>query len=279
MAVQIAPGLQDAQEALVPAQTVKAVPAQLEHAGGQLASHVRPLFPAVAHRLVQIQPADRVIVGGARGILKAQAAAGLCAFDDVVQGVGLVEQITLDLVAAELLHEIEMLDGLHALDEGVDAELLGHLDDLGDDDVVLAAGAEIAHELHVQLDEVEIHFLQKIERGILAAEIVQPDLKALLMEALHLAADHLLVRDEGGFRDLDLQKAVGKLRRVQARADLLHHITALEVPAGEVYRHRHHRHAQLHPLPAVAQDLVDHVQIQFIHQPALLQHGDEAGGH
>ena len=112
------------------------------------------------------------------------------------------------LFTAKLLHYTILLPGLYALDERGDAHIPGHLDDVGYDDVIFAAGREILHEFHVDLDKVKIHLLQQVEGGVFAAEIIHPHIKAVFAETADLIAQHFLIGYECRFRYLYLDKAV-----------------------------------------------------------------------
>jgi hypothetical protein len=55
---------------------------------------------------------------------------------------------------------------------------------------------------HVDLGAVEIEVLQGIERTVSAAEIVEPDLVAPLVETSHMLANERLVGHQGRFGNL-----------------------------------------------------------------------------
>lgn len=111
--------------------------------------------------------------------------------------------VALDLLAAERAQEIDVLLRLRSLSQHVDAHLLGHQDDGADD--LAAVLVEVAQEALVDLELVELVVLQDVERGIGAAEVVEPDLIARLVELAQLVDEQVAVLDEHRRRDLDAQ--------------------------------------------------------------------------
>ena len=93
-----------------------------------------------------------------------------------------------------------------ALDEGLHAEALAHVEDGRDYDGIAALVAEVLHEAHVELDEVEIELFEQVERGVLTAKVVHPHGETALVEALDLALQEALVLGKGALGDLERQE-------------------------------------------------------------------------
>ena len=89
--------------------------------------------------------------------------------------------------AADRGEELSMLLRLDALGKCLDAEVLGHGDDRTDDAARLLRG--VAQKAHVELDEVDRVVLEDVQRRVAAAEIVEPDLIALVPQAVDSPVD------------------------------------------------------------------------------------------
>ena len=99
------------------------------------------------------------------------------------------------------------------------------------------------------------------------------------MEGVDLLRQQLLVGDEGGFRDLDLEQIAGEAGFLHHFRDRADHVVLLEIAAGEVERHRHDGDAQLLPAGEIPQHEAHHVEVDLVHQVVFLQRGDEAHRH
>ena len=107
--------------------------------------------------------------------------------------------------AANRSEELSMLLRLDALGKCLDAEFLGHVDDRADD--VARLLREAAQKAHVELDEVDRIVLEDVQRRVAAAEIVEPDLIALV------PVDGVVILGERALRDLDMQGITRNLVR------------------------------------------------------------------
>ena len=104
-----------------------------------------------------------------------------------------------------------MLLRLDALGKCLDAEVLGHGDDRTDDAARLLR--EVAQKAHVELDEVDRVVLEDVQRRVAAAEIVEPDLIALVPQAVDSPVDGVVILGERALRDLDMQGITRNLVR------------------------------------------------------------------
>ncbi len=95
-------------------------------------------------------------------------------FPGGLSGSRAAEDVTLDLAAAELPDQVEIVVRLHALGGRIHAKRLGERDDGADDRAVAVRGRRgAANEALVDLDLVERRFLQIAERAVAGAEIVE----------------------------------------------------------------------------------------------------------
>src|SRR5690606_16578946 len=109
---------------------------------------------------------------------------------DFVEPQGLRVDPALDVLAALGNDELQLVEGLDALDSGFHAERFGQADDRGDDlgAVLVLLGAGI-NEALVDLDLVERGGAQVAERRIAGAEIVEREAHAELLEDLESRVD------------------------------------------------------------------------------------------
>ena len=165
---------------------------------------------------------------------------------------------------------------LHALGECLDAEVLGHADDRADDAARLLG--EAAQKAHVELDEVDRVILEDVQRGVAAAEVVEPDLIALLAQVREGLLDDTRILREDALRDLDMQEIArhGVLpARVLDEGKDIHHV---EVVARKVERDRRDGQVLVEPLAQRAADLLKHETIEAMDEAHLLEDGDEGPG-
>ena len=95
----------------------------------------------------------------------------------------------------------------------------------------------LPHKGLVDLDLVEGEAAQVAERGIARPEIVQRRADAEVAELAENGHDALVVLQQRGFRDLQLQPARRQAGGLQRRADGLHDVAALELQGRQVHRH------------------------------------------
>ena len=169
-----------------------------------------------------------------------------------------------------------MLLRLRTLGQHVDAHLLSHQDD-GTDDLP-AVLVEVAQEALVDLELVELIVLQDVERGIGAAEVVEPDLIARLVELAQLVDEQVAVLDEHRLRDLDAQVVARDVVLLDDALDEGERVHQDEVVTREVHRDGDHREIVLELIAQELGHLLDDVAVEPRDQARFLEHGDEAGG-
>ena len=82
---------------------------------------------------------------------------------EVFQRDGFGEVITLIKFATHGKELLELLCGLNTFSEGIHTEFFGHVDDVLDDHAGLNVTLGVFKELHVDLDNIDIHILEEIE--------------------------------------------------------------------------------------------------------------------
>ena len=107
--------------------------------------------------------------------------------DVVVEGFGFVEIEPLLQFASNGTDEFVLIRLFHTFGQGVDAEFPGHGDHCAHDRSVDAVVVvEVAQKVHIELDQVHIKLAEYVQRGIAAAEVVQPEPEALVAGGLEL---------------------------------------------------------------------------------------------
>jgi len=153
------------------------------------------------------------------------ALTAVCVAVSAGKGTAVIE--ALQFLAADIPQELGLLLCLDALGERVDAEFLGHAYDRGHDGAALLR--EGMEERHVELERVEAVVLEHVERGIAAAEVVEPDLAAFLLEMAQSPAYGIVLEHECIFCDLQAEEMAGQLIAVQDVLQECHGIEELEV--------------------------------------------------
>ena len=196
-------------------------------------------------------------------------------FIDSVSGNRLREVEALQEAAADLLQEAGLFLCFNALCNGSHAQLLGQVNDVGQD--VRRPLVLVAQELHVDLQEVEIEILQGVEGGVSAAEVVEPDLVAVPMKVVDMGRDHLLVLRQGRLRDLYGNLPVGDVIFRQDGIDAFVDIRDVQIVAGKVDRGIGIGNALVLAGPHVPADTFEDVEVHLPDPMTGLENGDEVG--
>ena len=153
-----------------------------------------------------------------------------------LEGERAAEVVALDLFAADGFQEFVLFLCLHAFSEGADADILRHLH-RGLDDVLGPLG-EVGEEGHVDFEFVEVVILQRIERGVAAAEVVHPHLVSGGAEAVEDDADFSGVLHKHALCDFYAQERAGDAVFVSDAFDFFIDVAGEEVHAGQVEGNR-----------------------------------------
>ena len=97
------------------------------------------------------------------------------------------------------------LHALHAFGHRAQLEGLGQRDKIADEDLVLPASRDVAHEGSVYLDDIDGQRLEMTEGRETGPEVIQRDLAAELAHRAHEARRFLDIMQRRGLRNLDHQ--------------------------------------------------------------------------
>ena len=183
----------------------------------------------------------------------------------------------LDFLAAHALQKLRLGPGFHPFCQGMDAQLLGHENDGTHDFPALVILVPL--ERHIQLQRIEPVRLQYIQRGIAAAEIIQPALIACLPELLDFLLQPPLILLQCRLRDFYMEEIPGHLvllYQLLHKREGIHH---LKIHSRQIHRHRHKRAVISHNKPVQLRHRFHDIAVQPLNQPGLLQHRHKNGRH
>ena len=110
--------------------------------------------------------------------------------------------VALHVVDAERLHHLELGLGLHALTDHRQIQEMRHVDD-GLHDLHGLLLVLPLHELHVELQDVELHVAEGVQVRVAGAEIVEVDAEAELTQTRDGLLHAVIIIRIGRLRDLD----------------------------------------------------------------------------
>ncbi len=185
--------------------------------------------------------------------------------------------IALYLPASDLMQKCDLLRRLHALRDGMNSQCFGHVRDAGQNFAALLV--EIPEEVHVELNLVKFKIMQGVERRVLAAEIVQPDLVSGAVEALHALPDRAAVARQRRLRDLEPQTFPRQTVRRGLPLSQTADICLNKIIQSQIDGDRNRLLSLLHPGALHRADLTHHIGIQSADEPRSLQNRNEDSRH
>lgn len=157
----------------------------------------------------------------------------------------------------------------------MDAQFLGHADDGRQDGATLPG--ERMQECHIEFQRMEMVILEDIQRGIAAAEIVEPDVKPGFLEPVQASMDGVILEDQGVFGGFRIEKVPGQLVLRQGFFQQLHGVHELEIQPGEIEGDRQDWPALLHLVVEEESHGFCHIAVQPVDQPEFLERRNEEG--
>ena len=194
-----------------------------------------PVYEGKWRGTEQVDAVDLVIIAPVLPCLKGDALFGQQPHHLVIwKGPG--EVISLHPVAADRLQEFHLFPGLHSLHKRNHVNVFGHGDHGADD--ALRALIHVGEKAHVDLELVKCVFLEGIEGGVAAPEVVHPHLETGLAKAVYGGRHQPAVSTDCTFSDLNAEHVMRDA--VEACIGLNHpeHIRTFKVAAREVYGDR-----------------------------------------
>ena len=165
---------------------------------------------------------------------------------------------------------------LDELGDGLLAELVGDLDERGDDHLIQPAADEAADELTVDLEIVEGQVLEVGEGAVAGAEVVEGERASQSFEVFGEGAGAWHVDDGGGLGDLDDQTP-RLVEPRQVRLDECKQRGVTDGRAGQVHLELHGAATSLADFEQL-ECLGDHPPVDLGDQPGALCGGQELAG-
>ena len=183
------------------------------------------------------------------------------------------EVIALHFFTAHIPEITELFLCFHAFHQRVDIDALGHFHHRGGDP--FRPEVKGMEETHVQFDLVKGKFLEGIQGGIGAAEVVHPDLKAGRTEPVHNALQHFLLFGHYALGNFKVDKVMGNL---VVADDLVRNgkdIAKGKVQPGQIHRNGNGGLAFRDAAPDPRAGLPEDCGVQPVDRPFLFQYRDK----
>jgi serine/threonine-protein kinase len=217
-------------------------------------------------------------LGEHRPVARLAAALRQQEVEEVVGGHRLAEQAPLAVVAVAAPEEIELLLRLDALGDHVEAEVLAHLDDRAHECRVLARDVRVAHEGLVDLERADRELLQRRERGIAGAEVVDREVQAHRAQLFEKPDHSAGLGHEGGLGDLELEVGRSDPGVVEHGAVAGEEFRLAELLERKVDRDAAGPRHLLLPGAVVAADALQHPLADLLDQVRFFRERDELRG-
>ena len=114
--------------------------------------------------------------------------------------------VALDFFAAQRAEESCLFFCLHAFCQGMDGEGFRHEDEGAED--FLRLGREIFHEIHVQLQFIEVEILEDVQGRVTASKVIEPAPVSGAVEFFYFFFQMSVIPGKGGFRDFHAEPAL-----------------------------------------------------------------------
>ena len=155
---------------------------------------------------------------------------------------------------------------------------MGQLHDMAQNALGLRLGGLVAHELHVQLENIQRHLGEHVQAGIAAAEVVHLDHEPFFPQGRHRVDELLRMLRVGALGDFQMQKGRSDAVFLRQTGERSNQVRLIYVRAGYIHRHRHHRQACGLPVPQQHTDALPDVQIQPGDESVAFKQRDKFAG-
>ena len=177
-------------------------------------------------------------------------------------------------MAAVDVEKVELRLGADAFGDDAQPQAARQRDDRLGDRGVAGIGLEVGDERDVDLERVDREVLQVRQARVAGAEIVDRHRKALLAQLLQHLADGVEIVQQARLGDLELDPRRLAARVAHDLGDALRQIVAIELPSGQVHRHRQ-RHAGFAPRDALFGRGAQHPVAEDVDQARFLGQRNE----
>ena len=176
------------------------------------------------------------------------------------------------------MQEVHLLPGLRPLGNDLDAQMVDHFQNAGNNGADLGAGLDLAGEGHIQLQNIEIISFQHTEGGIAGAEVIQQDLYSRTSQLLQDPGPVALQGRIGGLGDLQAHVSSAEAVPLEDVHQVVHQAVVVEVHPGQVHGHGHHGEVlSVGPENGLI-NVLRHIPVQPGYLAAALQGRNKDGG-
>ena len=193
---------------------------------------------------------------------------------ELLKGHGLGEIVALEESTAHVCQLGVLLLRLNALGQGGYVQLVREADDVLDYGRCLAVAVRGGQELHVYLQHVNRHILQKVQGGITAAEVVHLHDEACLAQVLEGLHPLVLIVHHHGLGDLDAQSGGLDAVLLHKGDELGGDVKEIEV-LGRYVHGDEHIPVLLSPACQYPAGAAPHMPVHLGDHAVLLEDGDE----
>ena len=192
-----------------------------------------------------------------------------------LRGHGLAQQVALGIVAAQLPQAAQLLPGFHTLGHHLQVHPAGQAHDKAQNALIHGLGGFVADELHVQLQHIQLHLVEHVQRGVAAAEIVHLDDEAQGAQLIHSGDNLRRAFSVGALGDFQMEQPGLQVIFAQQAQQQLRQVRLADVRAGHVDGDGNDRVALIQPGAQCGGRLVPDELVEPGNEAVFLKQGDE----
>ena len=181
--------------------------------------------------------------------------------------------VALNPAAADLSEKRNLLCRFHSLSQRQHAQPFCHHHDGSDD--LTAPVIEVAEKTHVDLDLIKMVVVKRRQRGVLASEVVHPDLIPGLLKTADRRDHAEAVAYHNPLRDLEPQRTARHLIPSHHCLNGMKRVRHLKIIAGEINRNRDQRKSVVHAVSEKLQNPFQNEPVQPVDQLGFLENRDK----
>ena len=177
-----------------------------------------------------------------------------------------------------MFQEIDLLLGLDTLTDDVDIHFIRHVDNARKEYAFLLLNVFTGEEALIDLEHINGHTLQKRQRRISGAEVVDRYLEALLAEQSESSYRVLLIGDEHTLGKLKLDKLGVYPIAANDLDEVVDEVVFEHVDTRDIDGYRNDRHSGIYPAAQVFADFLINKEVDVYNVAVLFEERNEAVG-
>ena len=197
----------------------------------------------------------------------------------LVKGHRAADAKALHMIATQLRQQRVFAHGFHTFGQGCKIQPLGHGQDGGDQFLLFGVTVGLHHKGAVDLDPGDTEPLDRSNRGMAGAKVIQIDIAAQFTKRGNVAYDHVVwLIGHHGFEDFDAKPVRGEAKAFQFPLDALNEIDVAQLVRCEIHADRGNIQPGRIPRLERGEGVVQHDFTEPFHQPCVFQRGKEGHG-